>query len=442
MTPDERRHVLEDLLAKVRRSASDRGIELPKELPPGTFKRGRELAKAAAPEQEPEDRATELELRPAEEMEASASLPVEDEPALLSNGHGQGAVVLTRFSEAAIGTHAPLALVDAPLPDPTESPAFKSMQARVVPPAAPPEHEPGVDDDDDDSPATSVSISFGAEPEVERTAGGAQSSSAFEAAFDDEVTATGDPAQIEAMALASEAEDGDRPTRVSSMPAVPLSLDDLDLSDLGSAMPPPPMPAPPMAAPASKSPAYLKPPPVVRPPPAPPAPVPPPVQLAPESAEPATLDPGLVAAVAPHEPAAPLPPEEAAPVSSQRLVTDLDRIEDHSPLDVEEPLPESGEVESQRYPAGRSDEVARDVTLDPHAASPTPRPPPPRQEAEDVLADRTAEVRGLGSVLVVERPALEPGIAVAVFRGSPAPARRDTFGELLDRALDLGAEQA
>ena len=55
------------------------------------------------------------------------------------------------------------------------------------------------------------------------------------------------------------------------------------------------------------------------------------------------------------------------------------------------------------------------------------------------MHDVTAEVRSLGDVDVVERPP-SPLVEVATFRGSPH-RHAWSFGELLDRALDLAGPQ-
>lgn len=108
--------------------------------------------------------------------------------------------------------------------------------------------------------------------------------------------------------------------------------------------------------------------------------------------------------------------EESVPGSQRQKVAALD---DGSARESEPP-PESGEVESQRYAlagAGAGADADADET-------PTPRP----------IVDVTAEVRSLGDVEIAERqPAVR--VEVASFRGSVP--KRLSFGELLDRALDL-----
>ncbi len=150
-----------------------------------------------------------------------------------------------------------------------------------------------------------------------------------------------------------------------------------------------------------------------------------------------TEEPASPAEVA-HADPAPAPPriEEPAP-ESQRKVRELDRPIDDALDGVdaeEEPPPESGEVESQRYPAQAApivDEVSADRRVDEPvhdeaALDEAPTPPPRSRLAADAGP----------SVTVIERPP-PPDVAVAAYAGA-RPRADDSFGTLLDRALSLG----
>ncbi len=120
---------------------------------------------------------------------------------------------------------------------------------------------------------------------------------------------------------------------------------------------------------------------------------------------------------------------EAVP-ESQRQPRELDRPIDDRIDGIEhddEPPPESGEVESQRYPAAHiADEISheRAEIID---EAPTPRP---------IQPDVTAQTSSVGAVDVIERsPPMD--VPVATFQGT-RPKAETAFGELLDQALALG----
>jgi hypothetical protein len=152
--------------------------------------------------------------------------------------------------------------------------------------------------------------------------------------------------------------------------------------------------------------------------------------------------------------------EEAAP-ASQRQPRDEERSIDDALEGVDpaiEPPPESGEVESNRYPMQPYATDARDEEpdrltmprvdhsragseiglVDPETAdAPTPRPHAFFSEARDER-EISAEVRSPGSVEVVRRPPVDVEPPIASFEGfAPRPAA--TFGDLLDAALSLGS---
>ncbi|HTJ85585.1 MAG TPA: hypothetical protein VL400_27900, partial [Polyangiaceae bacterium] len=146
-----------------------------------------------------------------------------------------------------------------------------------------------------------------------------------------------------------------------------------------------------------------------------------------EPYDPETLPPARdLAPLASGEPTYDLGRDEAP--ASERKPRDAARpIDDALPgiADDEEP-PESGEVESQRYPTIARESARAPLSDSPDA--PTPIPPPP---------DDTAEVRALGSVDVVDRPAIVSAQPVYVVAERQRVTR--TFGDLLDDALSLGS---
>jgi hypothetical protein len=538
VTPDERLSVLETLLAKVRRSAADRGLSLPTELPPKA-QRG-----------EPPTLARDVgERLAAAAAEAAAGPDSDDEPSSLVADSGR-----QEPSAPVNGTPAPKIKLTAFDEPPTE----ERTAVSVVP--------------------SHVAIAAAA-----AATGGLVR---FEGGFHEEETSVGNPDEMEALALvdAHDAEQGrevadsspdadgpatlpppaphgqlssrppvvvTRSERPSARPSAPLDLEDLDAEygpDPRSA--PPPAPAPtlptpiapgrpasaPPPAPVVAPPAYVAKPPTPVPPPAfvaPPGLVPPPSRLQPPPSavlhtapNPLPPPPAFVAppvtARAP-EPVAPPPPsidreiaasevyvdasdvdvieldeadvlqsvppetvigssreaehdvferptrvsdpagyfadedvldpetlppvrrssapaahereaDEIAP-ASQRKPRELDRPIDDALDGVaeEEAAPESGEVESKRMPTSRarSAEFADAARAEADALDDvepaTPRPPP---------ADVTAEVRALGEVDVIERPA-PPLVPVTVAVGE-RPHTPRTFGQLLDAALSLG----
>jgi hypothetical protein len=123
---------------------------------------------------------------------------------------------------------------------------------------------------------------------------------------------------------------------------------------------------------------------------------------------------------------------EPAP-ESQRKVRELDRPIDDALEGVEaeeEPPPESGEVESQRYPSAAApivDEVSAERHVEEAELDEAPTPPP---------RSRALSADAGPSVSVIERPQA-PEVAVAAYEGA-RPRGDDSFGALLDRALALG----
>ncbi len=526
VTPDERISVLETLLAKVRRSAADRGLALPVELPP---KGRREVASAQEP----------ITQDPSTMLDAAEPAPdPDDEPrALMASGPGSSR------DEA----HSP----------PTQSNG--SPPARVKLTAF-------------DEPATEERTAVSVVPSHIAIAAAAAATGGlvrFEGAFQEEETSVGDPDEIEAMALADahdaeqgrdalDGADADGPATLppppsraapsvpppvlirSERPSIPLGLEDLDAEygpDPRSAAPPPPVtaqsavsapsatpPAPaPVRQPTPPPPAFVAPPALVPPPsrlqPPPhaaPAPLPPPPAFvaAPASVStpdtsPPSLDREVAAAevyldvadvdvieldeadvlqsvppetvlgasaesfvpeeetsggadasmferptrvsdpagyfadeeIADPETLPPArrsagpavsPPEDVEPApASQRKPRELDRPLDDALDGVEEEAPESGEVESKRIPTSRarSPEAVEAVSSAEESMLDEPATPRP-------AVDVTAEVRALGSVDVVDRPA-PPLVPVTVAVGS-RPYTPRTFGQLLDEALGLG----
>lgn len=126
----------------------------------------------------------------------------------------------------------------------------------------------------------------------------------------------------------------------------------------------------------------------------------------------------------PSGPVAILPNDDEEPVSSRQALDPARAIDDR--LDgVAEPPPESGEVESQRYPVGAAPSV--------HAPEePSAQSEPRREPATSAQAD----ARDLDPV-VVDRPTSEGEPEVPVFAGRRASVDL-SFGELLDAALSLG----
>ncbi|MBL8743828.1 MAG: hypothetical protein JNK04_22120, partial [Myxococcales bacterium] len=286
MTRDEQIDVLKGLLARVRAGAMARGIELPKD-------HAREPSEVTFSTRAPRESSASLPIASHEEPAPEPLVPAPStRPAEARNGG------LTAFAETGTGTHAPLALVGEPPPD-REGLASQLAAAALAPP-------PGlVDDDDDDNeqlPVTAVSISFDNQAAELRAPQAPPlqpppSRLPFEAAFEDEITSAGDPAEIEAAVL-ERAQSSRRiptppptpppstrvptggppkrapsvppapptrvvdpippapptrvvtpvppaaptrvtsptasPQRMSSLPAVPLTLDDLDLDGLGT----------------------------------------------------------------------------------------------------------------------------------------------------------------------------------------------------------------
>ncbi|NUO54305.1 MAG: hypothetical protein HOV80_36130 [Polyangiaceae bacterium] len=183
-----------------------------------------------------------------------------------------------------------------------------------------------------------------------------------------------------------------------------ISIDDIE----AAALPEPEPELPPYVPP----PAYVEPPPYVEPPAYVPPPPPPP-----------DLPPVAVEAEA-------IPESQRQPRALDRPIDDVIEGIDHD----EEPPPESGEVESQRYPAAGApivDEVSSDVVsaeaMDVGDDAPTPKP---------VFQEQTAETRSIGAVDVIDRPPT-PDVQVTQFSGS-RPRFSNAFGDLLDQALSLG----
>ena len=163
---------------------------------------------------------------------------------------------------------------------------------------------------------------------------------------------------------------------------------------------------------------------------APPSSVEPEAAPAPTAEMPAPAEPGAASAE-PSRPAPPAPaPAELVP-ESQRQKRELDRPIDDVLEGVDEPPPESGEIESQRYPASATplvDEVSVERVAEPDIdEAPTPAP---------MSRGAPAELLTFGAPSVVERPPA-PAVDVATFRGT-VQREGTTFGELLDRALSLG----
>lgn len=465
MTDDERLDVLEGLLARVRQTANERGLELPKDLPPGVFRR-------AHPE------------RP----------------------------VLTAFIETGIGTHAPLALVSAPMPSPLGplQPMVRESSHELdepVPSAPLIEFAPAFEDEEtSDGNPDEIEAAVLAEIEAEavRAAEAARNAERTsspllslepepvlelaepepepEQLFDAEVLESEPPSApsvppppptpppptpppplppppptpapqlptppkpvAPSIALRSPSyrtapppplRNSYAPSRSAAPPSIPIELDDLD--DLvGSDIVVPKAPPPPSLSPLERAFAARE------------SEVDPPVPQI-DSVPPPALDsvppPALVqhanggAVSAPdhddhddHDAPVTLfvPPsslmeevddqeedeeqedeeedQQSAPESQRQKVAELDDGSADQ-LGESEPPPESGEVESQRY-----------AVMD---EAPTPRP----------VVDITAEVRSLGDVEIAERPPAAR-VEVASFRGGVA--KRVSFGDLLDRALDL-----
>lgn len=550
MTNDERLEVLEGLLAKVRRAATDRGLFLPQALPPGVFKD--RIAKRAQNGAEVSSMIEVERVEPAQNGVERID-PVEPAPEarLLAADRGKAEPPrLTAFAETGKGNHAPLALVKGPTEAPPVSVTTRSLEL--------------------DAPAPSA-------PLIE-----------FSPVFDDEVTSTGDPEEVEAMMLAelavAEEEEEielapesvepapvtasshppaapveaapsaevelrtpvvDDPAKYASSPpplpmsakrptdpdatrfplassvpsagrrsyaprpSVPLELDidDLDLSvEIPKAAPAPslsalerafakrPEPAPssgdiaaPISAEAPRTPLPATLASNDRVPAAPPAfdAEPEGIELESEALEAEVSEPEAVIsepALTPRMDA--LEPSLASPSLLEQIERGLhdepvpesqrQKVVEARPVDdalegVSEPPPESGPVESQRYASHAREslesqpEEAHEPELeeerDPlasswassgsHAALRVPLPPqglePDIVEVErdesptpQPLHDVTAEVRSLGDVDVIERPAI-PEVEVTIFRGD---VRRpiSSFGELLERALDLGGD--
>ncbi|MBK6518175.1 MAG: hypothetical protein IPG04_29630 [Polyangiaceae bacterium] len=487
MSPDERIVVLESLLAKVRRAAEERGVELPRDLPPGIWK----------------DR-----LKPKK---------------------------LTAFTETGEGTHAPLALVEPPVPasrpltTPSEASADFAPPISAAPTTAAPTSAPLIGfgyafEDEITSDASPEQIEALVLDEIEKTALEERAAGATSRAGDAPVSPSAPPpVPPAAPTLSSLPGPQARPSTLPRASSPPIELDDLDdLVVPAASAAPPPLSVPPPLPPERMAPALAKPPPAhepsalerafaavpprpalappphpapaVVPPPPPPSEPPPTVQPAsseppePVAAESLSIDAVSTDAVStdavstdavsrsvpitPHISVVP-PPEpsieppkvaepsldEAAldePIpESQRQKVSLERPIDDSLEGVEEHPPESGEVESQRV-ASRArepsdshvDEAEAGGHVHPLAAEPSAELPPssPRVVVRPAVDDEpltprpahdvTAEVRSLGDVDVISRPAA-PRVEVATTRGT-APRAPITFGELLDRALELG----
>lgn len=490
MTRDEQLDVLKGLLARVRSSARARGIEMPRESP-------RDVR-----EQLPVTAEVDVPLALVDEplLPATAHVPMTAHLLITSHSNGSG---LTAFSETGTGTHAPLALTAAALVDPAAS--------RVLAPAPAP--APALvdndDDLDDDLPRTTVSVSFVADsPHASPQAPPLQPKPTrlpFEQAFEDEITSTANPAEIEALAMANAASEiaiptplprdssrpqarvltplppvpvyvhappPPRPQRLSSLPAVPLSLDDLDLDGLGTpeaAISVPPPIAPSYAAPSYAPPARLtKPPTLVAPAPAAlpnvPAPVPPTLPpAAPYVPTPVPPTPIYVSTLPPPRVVA--HPVEAPPPALVESYSDPEEVElDDGDLITSSPPPAyrapdpnatlrgSAAPPADMAMAGDLDDEApasqRQVRLEDRPVDDQLEgiiePPPESGEVESqrfaMVADeidQTAEVHALSAVDVVERPRTNVGEPIATFTGSLPSGRRLTFGEILDSALDL-----
>lgn len=398
MSPEERREVLEALLARVRQTAAERGLQLP-DAPSLPHRRSEPAI-------------------PAEILPASAGPP----------------------------------------PDPAEQAPLLDDAPRVAPPASP------------------------SRPLVR-----------FE--FEDEITATGDPEEIERLALMQEpTKDGEPeepepstlPPEATQQRGMQLELDDLD--SLG--------PPPGSSAPAYPEPVYAQPPAYVEPAPAEaplpvdeePAPVtvPPERTFTPEEDDVIELEEAdLVSAPPPRDapdngavaehasyaypapaeraeisdessyegpsretvldapPAFEPPPaeeaaEEEAPASQRQPRVEGRPIDDalEGVEQPEEPPPESGEVESQRYPSQRSFAAAPEEEED---EAPTPRPV---QVTAAPLPTRPVQIEepptSALSVEVVARPA-PAEVVVANVVGS-RQKKTGSFGEILDDALALGQD--
>lgn len=124
------------------------------------------------------------------------------------------------------------------------------------------------------------------------------------------------------------------------------------------------------------------------------------------------------------EPSGPVPIEAAgldeAPISSRQALDPARAIDDRLE-GIAEPPPESGEVESQRYPVGAASTRA------------------PREGDDGKPLEQASAAGGLGVELpvVVDRPTSEVEPLVAAFEGHRASVDLN-FGELLDAALSLG----
>lgn len=141
----------------------------------------------------------------------------------------------------------------------------------------------------------------------------------------------------------------------------------------------------------------------------------------------------IEAAVLPAAADAEPPPEpEPEPIpESQRQKRELDRPIDDVLEGVEEPPPESGEVESQRYPANATpivDEVSAERIAEADLDE-APTPPPLSRAAAPEPIDLASPAR-------VERP-IPAAADVATFGGA-RPREVSSFGDLLDLALTLG----
>ncbi|MBL9025705.1 MAG: hypothetical protein JNL21_26155 [Myxococcales bacterium] len=149
--------------------------------------------------------------------------------------------------------------------------------------------------------------------------------------------------------------------------------------------------------------------------------------VAPEAVAPQPSEP----ASAPVEIPPPAPVATDVLPESQRQKREVDRPLDDVLEGVDEPPPESGEVESQRYPASAApivDEVSVERIAEPDVDE-APTPPPLSRGAP-------ADLLSFGAPQIVERPP-PPAVDVAAFSGA-GPREITTFGELLDRALSLG----
>jgi hypothetical protein len=530
VTRDEQLDVLKGLLARVRAGAIARGVELPRD----------HSREASMPTSVPRESAAPLsiELRDDSGVEPLVAAPPPAPPLAHRNGSG-----LTAFAETGAGTHAPLALVGAPASESATATALAPQTAATAAALAAP---PGLvdadeDDDDEDLPRTAVSISFANDsPYASPQAPPLQpppSRQPFDAAFEDEITATGDPAEIEAAVLASSGPQRAHiptppptpapityvptgappapptrvvtpvppapptrvmpqstapvPQRLSSLPAVPLTLDDLDLDGLGT--PEAAISVPPPRAASYLPPTRLSQPPAmaVRPPP-PPAPYiptpPPPAPYIPTPPPRRLTPPPRIPTPPPYVPAPPRLPTPTAPAYGatppppMMSASDAIELEDG---DIVESSPSPAMADSGMHdsvmpgfampdpmatlpgsrepfaagafdPRGSSPDVDDEVPASQRQMRVEDRPiddalegisePPPEsgevesqrytKVAEEI--EQTTEVRALASVDVVDRTALDlEGAPVASFTGKLASSARPSFGEILDSALDL-----